>query len=98
MILLLGSALALAGVAGAAVVANTNVMLDDGAAGAADYALTVFQDETGTDPTTMWFDLSGDTLSLVMINLDEASDWYQVTGSDVFSAASIIGGTHPVQG
>ena len=78
-----------------AVVSNTNIVLSSGG-GFADYALTVYQDEFATDPTTIWFDVSGATLSFVDTNIDEGSDWYSTSLLDEFSNSSILGNSHQV--
>lgn len=83
----------------ATVVANTNVQLNSPSiypAYTSDYALTVFQDEAGGDGTTMWFNVSGATLSFVGDNLDEASDWYLTSYGDPFTETTIQSAAFPV--
>jgi hypothetical protein len=79
----------------AAVVSNSNIVLSGGG-GISDYALTVYQDEFADDPTTIWFDVSGATLSFVDTNVDEGSDWYSTSLLDEFSRSSILGDSHQV--
>lgn len=73
----------------AAVVSNTNVTLSNGGFAGADYALTVFQNEAGTNPTSIFFNVSGSTLTFVTSNIDEASDWYLASFEDEFSNLNI---------
>lgn len=84
-------------VASAVVISNTNITLspDFGFMGA-DYALTVYQDAARTDPTTIWFNFTGGSLSFVTTNLDEGSDWYRTYSLDAFSEASIRANQHQV--
>ena len=77
------------------VISNTNIVLSSGG-GFSDYALTVYQDEFGTDSTTIWFDVSGATLFFVDKSLDEGSDWYSTSPWDEFSNSSILGNSHQV--
>lgn len=73
----------------AAVISNTNVSLSDGGFAGADYALTVFQDEAGTDPTSILFNVTGSILTFVTSNIDEGSDWYLASFEDEFSNGNI---------
>jgi hypothetical protein len=91
---MLVAVVAIAQTADAVVVSDTNVSLSDGAP-ISDYALAVFKEAT-TNPTTMWFDVSGGTLSWANINLDEASDWYLTSYGDAFTQAAIQGGDFPI--
>jgi hypothetical protein len=72
----------------ASVISNTNINLHDGDP-FSDYALTVFQDEPATDPTTMWFNASGPTLSWANMNVDEGSEWYLTSLGDQFCQDTI---------
>jgi hypothetical protein len=79
----------------AGVITGSHLRLSDEAA-VGDYVLTVFQDEAGSDDTSIWVELTGSRLAAVDINLDEGSDWYLATLNEEFSAASIADGRHPV--
>lgn len=79
-----------------AAVTGTNITIGDGAFSGADYALTVYQDEAATDPTSIFFDISGSELTIVNYNIDEASDWFFTFENEEFSASSIQSDTHPV--
>jgi hypothetical protein len=85
---------ALGSAAEAAVVSDTNIILSSGG-GNADYALSVFKQET-TNPTTMWFNLSGSTISFVTTNVDEGSDWYLASYGDPFTTETVHNGAFPV--
>lgn len=75
----------------ATIVTNTNILLSDGGT-FADYALTVFQDAAGTDPTSVFFDYDGANVEVVLSNADEGSDWYRVDAGDEFSRQNIVDG------
>lgn len=62
----------------------------------ANYCLTIFQNEEATDPTSIWIDASGDTLSIVAYNVDEGSDWYLTSYGDSFNQSTITAGEFPV--
>jgi hypothetical protein len=91
---MLVAVMAIAQTADAVVVSDTNVSLSDGAP-ISDYVLAVFKQET-TNPTTMWFDVSGGMLSWANINVDEASDWYLTSYGDAFTQATIQAGDFPI--
>ena len=44
----------------------------------ANYRFTVYQDEAGTDPTSLWVALSGQMLTPIFGNVDEAADYYLI--------------------
>lgn len=72
-----------------AVIGNTNIVLSDSVWTGADYALTVYQDHAGTDPTTILFKLSESVLTFVNTNIDEGSDWYFASFGNEFSDVNI---------
>ena len=77
------------------VVVDTNILLTaDGIL--ADYALTVYQDAAGTDPTSVWFDYDGANVEVVAWNIDEESDWYLVDSGDEFTRQNIASGLFTV--
>ncbi len=78
------------------VITGTNVTLGDGSADFADYSLTVFQDELAIDPTSIVFNVSGSTMTIVGSSLDEGSDWFLTSINQEFSEASITASAHPV--
>lgn len=73
----------------AAVIINTNIELRGGQ-GQADYRLTVLQEPSFDDPTSMFFNVSGSAITYVAHNLDEGSDWYLTSYGDEFSEANIL--------
>jgi hypothetical protein len=73
----------------AIVIPGTNVTLSNGSFAGADYALTVYQDSSATDPTSIFFDVTNSTLSIVTYNIDEASDWFLTSLNDEFSSSTI---------
>lgn len=92
--LLLVAALIVSTGVNAAVISNTNILLYHPAM-FSDYALRVFQDEAATDPTTMWFNALGPTISFVTMDMDEGSDWYLASLGDSFSRDSIQNSEFP---
>lgn len=79
---------------GAAVIGGTNVLLRSATPDFidADYSLTVFEDEAGDDPTSIFFDVVGTTLRVVATNIDAGSDWYLAQAGDLFTAENIVAG------
>lgn len=73
----------------ATVIEGTNVVLSNVGFPDADYTLTVYQDASATDPTSIFFDVTDSKLSIIDYNIDEASDWFLVSLNDEFSAATI---------
>ena len=63
---------------------------------APNFTLTVFQDPTLGDPTSVFGDIaisgSSATLSITSINLDEGSDWFFAEHCDSFSEQTIANG------
>jgi hypothetical protein len=87
---------ALAQSASAVVVTGINIDLSDGSFAGADYALTVYQDESATDPTSIFFDVTNSTLSIVTYNVDEASDWFLTSLTDEFSETTVGNNNFPI--
>ncbi len=58
----------------------------------ANYRFTVYQDEAGTDPTSLWVALNGQMLTPIIGNVDEAADYYLVPNLAVFTADTIATG------
>lgn len=86
----------IAGHAGAGTVVDSNFMsVFDPSVPGAQYRFTVFQDEAGTDPTSLFVGLSGQALTAVAWNVDEEADYYLVPNLAVFSAATISSGIFP---
>jgi PEP-CTERM motif len=61
----------------------------------ANYRFTVYQDQAGTDPTSILVELSGSTLTAITWNVDEEADYYLVPNLAVFTAATIASGQFP---
>jgi hypothetical protein len=78
----------------AAVITNSNITLQaDGIVGR--FSLTVYQNEAGTNPTSIWFDHEGTNLILrgIGINLDKGSNWYFANYGDAFGPTTIDSGS-----
>jgi len=75
--------------ANAGVVVNSNFTLVPDMSSGANYRFTAFQNEAGTDPTSLWVALNGQTLMPVTWNIDEEADYYLVPNMAIFSAATI---------
>ena len=80
------------------VVENTNIDLLPDTFGIGDFQFRVFQDPEATNPTSIWFDVTGlfveegvffITLQFVSTNIDEASDWFVVQYGDAFTESNI---------
>lgn len=79
----------------AVVVADTNITLASND-NRADYAITINQDATYRDPTTLWFNKKNNyltsTLTPVTWNIDQEADYYLVSDGDAFTPENIASG------
>jgi hypothetical protein len=80
--------------AGTVVGSNFIAVLDPSFPGA-QYRFTVYQDEAGTDPTSLFVSLNGQVMTAIGWNVDEEADYYLVPNLAVFSAATISSGIFP---
>jgi len=79
--------------ANATVVTDANIILIPAPSGpSTNYSFTTYQDEAGTDPTSVWFNYDGASLEIVNWNIDEELDWYLVDGGDEFTKQNIDAG------
>jgi len=74
---------------------NSNFIFVPDTSSGAQFRFTVFQNESATDPTSLWITVSGPTLTPVAWNVDEQADYYLVPNLAVFSAATISLGQFP---
>ncbi|MDB4333490.1 hypothetical protein N9986_03350 [Akkermansiaceae bacterium] len=80
----------------AVVISGTNIVLGDGSAVGFDYEILIWEDAGANDPTSMWFDYDGTTISPGEMNLDGGSDWYVTSFNDVFSSPNVLAGAFPL--
>lgn len=83
-------ALFLATEAKSTLVINSNIeLIQGGPFDPHDYQLTIYQDIAGTDPTSIFFDWTPTSLTLIAYNLDQGSEWYFTQHGDVFTSNAI---------
>ena len=77
------------------VVTGTNIQISSGGGFLSDYQLTVDQVADRGDYTSLGVNFDGSTISAIGLNIDEGSDWYLVSGNDVFSGPNILANAFP---
>ncbi|HEY2801087.1 MAG TPA: PEP-CTERM sorting domain-containing protein [Chthoniobacterales bacterium] len=87
-----GMALIVAHARADTVIDSNFIAVPDSSFPPANYRFTVYQDEAGTDPTSLWVELDGQMLSAITWNIDEEADYYLVPNLAVFTAETIASG------
>lgn len=80
---------------GGTVVGSNFIAVLDPSFPGAQYRFSVYQDEAGIDPTSLFVDLNGQVMTAIGWNVDEEADYYLVPNLAVFSAATISSGIFP---